>query len=405
MRNLIVLLIVLGCGIARAEDWPRWLGPRGDGISRETRLAEHWPVQGPAKLWSLPIGEGFSSPVAVEGKIYLFTLVDQKRETLQAFDAANGKVLWTESYDGGWADAYPGSRATPVIENGRIYTYGGKGDLVAWELGAGKIIWRTNVMEQTNVRTNLGWGLSSSPLIIGDLICVQDGAGGPIAVGLNKNTGKIAWQSEARGLGGYAHPILADVSGSRQLIVFGGNAVYGMDPASGRTIWQEPWTTKYDVNAMTPVYRDGHLLISSSYDSGAMMLQLSAGGANRLWAHRDAQHIRSRFPAAVLDGNTLYANSEGTLKAMSWPDGKILWSNRQIRLGPGGSFVRVGDKLITLSERGELMLIKATPQGATKISSVKLADSDRNWSTPLIYQCKLYVKTTEELICLDISAK
>ncbi len=408
MVRIAVFTCVMMAGVARAEDWPRWRGPLGDGISREAGLVDAWPEAGPKKLWSAMVGVGFSSPVVVGGRVYIFTLVDDQAETLHALDAQSGQVLWAQAHEGGWAKrSYPGSRATPTIEDDRIYTFGGRGDLICRMLADGKQIWHVNVMEATGVTKTQEWGLASSPLIVGNLIYVQNGVGGPIAVAVNKADGKLVWQSEAKGLAGYAHPILVDVSGTKQLIVFGGDAVHGIDPADGRTIWSEPWQTKYDVNATTPVYRDGHLLVTSGYDSGAMMLRLSATGAEKLWAYRDARghkHIKSRFPGVVLDHDVLYANCEGILRAMSWPDGKILWETRAVRFGTGGSFVRHGERLIGLSERGELMLVKATADGAEKVAGVKIDDGNQNWATPTVSGGRLYVKTTEALHCFDVSA-
>ena len=131
---------------ARAEDWPRWRGPRGDGISTEVELGRSWPAKGLKKIWSAPAGEGFSSPVAVNGVVYLFHQHDGA-EHLTALDAATGKVLWSESDKGGWTGSYPGTRATPTIEGGVIYTFGGLGDLTARQLTTGARLWRLNVLQ------------------------------------------------------------------------------------------------------------------------------------------------------------------------------------------------------------------------------------------------------------------
>src|SRR5215213_3755378 len=79
--------------IRAAEDWPKWRGPRGDGISRETNLAEKWPEAGPPRLWEADTGLGYSSPIAAGGRVYLFSL-DNKHETLTCFDAQTGDLLW-----------------------------------------------------------------------------------------------------------------------------------------------------------------------------------------------------------------------------------------------------------------------------------------------------------------------
>jgi outer membrane protein assembly factor BamB len=386
------------------EDWPRWRGPREDGISRETGIVSQLPPGGPPQVWSADVGIGYSSPVAVGGRLYLFTLV-QGKETLTAFDAGSGQILWSDESAGpAWKTRYPGTRATPVVEGDAIYTYGGGGELTCRDLASGKPRWTVNILKTTGSEP-LGWGQGSSPLLVGDLMYVQSGQGGAIAVAVKKGDGSVAWQSEARGVGGYAHPILADVSGQQQLVVFGGKAVFGMDPASGKTLWQQPWETNFDVNAATPVYRDGHVFVSSEYNKGCMMLRLTPGGAEKLWENKEVQ---SKVNGMILDGDHLYANSSGTIKCMSWPDGKIAWSaaDSSLRLGAGGSIVRVGnDRLLAMSDRGKLTIARATPEKIEVLGQSQLLDGREVWATPLLYGGRLYAKGDTELVCFDLTGK
>ena len=387
-----------------AEDWPKWLGPRGDGISRETGLLEKWPEEGPKKLWQAKVGIGFSSPVAVEGRVYLMhTTPDKKRDVLTCFDADTGKVIWEESYEGAYSGEYPGTRATPTIADGRIYTYGGNGQLVCRELATGKAVWFIGILKETGAR-NLPWGLASSPLLYKDRIYVQNGNGGPMVVAVDRNTGKIVLQSES-GMGSYATLVIADVGPQKQLIAFTGKAIRGMDPDTLKTIWSHEWVTSWDVNACTPLYRDGHVLLSSDYNHGSIMLKLNPGAApTKLW---EDKKMRAHFQPLILDGGVFYGNDQGTLKCIAWPGGEQKWEARErnLRLMNGGSLVRVGDKLIAMSERGMLSLLKATPEGCTLISQVQLFQGNPIWSTPLIYRGRLYAKGVEEFVCLDISGK
>jgi outer membrane protein assembly factor BamB len=398
-------VIALSALAARAEEWPKWLGPREDGISRATGLLDKWPEAGPRQVWAVSsIGIGYSSPVGLDGRIYLFTLDDQaKRDVLTCFNADTGKVIWQESYANGYTADYKGTRATPLIDGQFIYTYGGNGQLTCRNLADGKLIWQTSIMQETGGQ-NLRWGLASTPLLYNGKLHVQAGANAPILVAVDQKTGKIAWESE-KGLGGYAHPILADVDGRKQMIAFGGNAVWGFDADTGKTLWKEKWETRYDVNAMTPVYRNGLLFVSSAYDRGCMMLRLTATGAEKLWENKN---MKAHFQPVLFEDGVLYGNSQGTLTCLDWATGEIKWQNRDtaMRLGNGGSINRVGDKLITMSERAKLSLLKADPQGFEVISQVdRLFDGNHIWSTPLIYRGRLYCKGTDELVCLDISGK
>jgi outer membrane protein assembly factor BamB len=385
-----------------AQDWPKWLGPNGNGISTETSIAADWPRSGPKQFWSKPVGAGHSSPVAADGRVYVFHMTGNQ-DALTCFDADSGKVIWNQTYNGGWTKNYNGTRATPTIEkdDNRIYTYGGAGHLVCRELKTGKPVWALDVLKATGSRA-LEWGQASSPLIVGDHIFVQSGDGGALCIAVDKKTGRPVWQSQARDKGGYAHIIHIDAGSGPQLVVFGGKALYGLDPRTGRTLWRESWQTEYDVNAATPVYRDGHLFVSSEYNHGCMMLRLDGRGARKLWEKRD---IQCKFQPPILDGEHLYANSAGRIKCMSWPDGRIVWENRdrQLDLGAGGSMVRVGERLITLSERGKLSLAQATPEGIRLIGQKQQFDAREVWSTLLLYNGRLYAKGGDEFVCLDVS--
>ena len=384
-----------------AEDWPRWRGPRGDGISRETNLAERWPETGPPRLWTAEVGLGYASPVAVAGRVYLFTLTGAK-DTLTCFDADSGRILWNVQDSPGWTRSYEGTRATPTIEADRIYTFGGSGDLVCRNLADGAAVWKINIL-QTKGSDPLRWGTSSSPLISGNHVYVQGGQTGPVAMAVDKTSGKVAWQSQATGQAGYAPLVSVDVGGTPQLIVFAGTALIGMDPASGKTIWEEAWTTEYGVNGATPLYRDGQLFVSSAYDKGCMMLRLTPTGATKLWENKDVQ---SRFQGMIHEGDVVYANSEGVLKCMNWADGKVLWQSREPGLNKGGSLVRVGGTpwMVTMSERGELTLAKVSPEKIEIVSQSKVFDDgSETWATPLLYGGRLYAKGEKEFACFDVS--
>lgn len=403
----LVGILLLSTLIASAEDWPMWRGPHADGISKETSAIPAWPAGGPKQLWSKTVGIGFSTPVAVAGRVYIFAIADNNKDTLYAFDAEKGTDLWKQDYDsqfqgkltGSMTGGWKGTRASPVIENNRIYTLGYAGDLVCRELETGKPLWHVNTLVITNANP-CEWGQASNPLIDGDSLYVGGGNGGAVAIAVSKKTGDVIWKAE-KALGGYSQPILIDAQGTRQIIVLGGDKVFGLDPKTGRTIWKEPWKTMYDVNAATPIYRDGYLFISSNYDHGCMMLQLTPTGATKLWETKD---MKAHFPSPVLEGDVLYGNSQGSVRCLTWPDGKVKWTAKD-KIGNGGSMLRVGDKLLMLSERGKLILSRATPQGIEKLGEAQIFDGNQIWSSPILYNGKLYAKGTDDFACFDLSRK
>jgi outer membrane protein assembly factor BamB len=404
-------LLLTSWASAASQEWPKWLGPNGDGIATDP-IADKWPTDGPPKVWEQKVGLGYSSPIGFDGKIYLFSQ-DGNKDVLSAFDADTGKPVWSQSYvvtikaNGtqaqNSANKLPLPLATPTIDSGKIYTYGGGGDLVCRKLEDGSAVWQLNVLKETNEQI-LVWNEASSPLVTDKYVYVQAGKGGPTAVAVDKSTGRIAWMSEAKTVGGYAAITAIEVDGTRELVVFGGDTLYGMDPETGKTLWATPWKTRFDVNASTPIYHDHHLFISSDYDHGSMVLTLSASGAKEDFSEAD-RILMLKYQPAIYDDGVLYANSMGFITCVHWPDLKRQWKTRDGDLQEGGTMVRDGDKLVTMSMNGTLSLIQATPETHKLISQFKVFDFSKTWSTPLIYHSKLYAMGEDQLVCLDIGKK
>lgn len=386
-------------GRAPAEEWPQWLGPRLDGISREIQIADGWPADGPPRLWEAEVGLGHASPIALGGRVYVFTnLVG--REALTAFDAATGKLVWSVESPCSWSGTHPGTRASPVIAADRIYTFGASGDLICRSLSDGAPRWAVNVLTTTGAK-NLRWGASSPPLLAGGRIYVQGGAEGPTCVAVDASTGALAWQSESKRPAGYARVTMIRLGEREQLVVFGGDSIIAMDPGTGRTIWTEPWPTKEHVNCTPPLCSDGHLFVTSGEGQGAAMWKLAdAQKPTRLWENRDLQGY---FQSPILEDGHVYINNAGILTCLKFPTGEITWSanDPQLRMNYGGSMVRVGDKLILLSARGRLSLLQASPTGFRRVAQVQVLEGAEIYATPLLYAGRLYLKGMHELICLD----
>ena len=401
---MAMTVVIAGSSVALGDDWPRWRGSRGDGFSHETGLMDKWPEDLKA-LWSVDaIGQGYAGPAVSNGRVYLFSLINGN-DTLTCYDADRGKEIWKQSYEGGWTGGYPGTRCTPYIEGDRIYTFGGMGELTARELATGKEIWRTNIVKVAGGQIT-GWAAASNPLIDGDRIYVQGCGNARIALGFDKHTGDLVWRSQAKGNGGYAHPIMADVQGKKQLIVFGAEGPYGIDPGNGRTIWHKSWQNSTNVSAADPIYRDGYLFISSAYGSGTSMYRLSPGGAQKVWENKT---IEDRIQPAILDGDHLYINSEGTLTCVQWPDGIVKWrSDKKEKnlLGIGGTMIRVDkDKMILFSQSGRLTLAKVTPEGYQRLSNVPdFVDGSELFAMPAVADGKLFLRGNTELVCVKIKA-
>jgi len=237
---VILGLLLLWADASRADDWPQWRGPNRDGVWRETGILESFPPDGLKVLWRAPVGPGFSSPVVAQGRVYLIhseLMRPNAKERVQCFDAVNGKVLWTFSYDVSYPDwAFTpepgmGPAATPIVWDNKLYTLGDKSDLICFDALKGDVLWKKNLETEYGVEQ---FCFNASPLIEGNLLilCIGSyGGGSPSCVlALNKDSGNEVWKTSTEGLTN-SSPVAITAGGTRQVIVWTQKSVMSLpDP-------------------------------------------------------------------------------------------------------------------------------------------------------------------------------
>ena len=224
VRHLFVVTVVLLSAAYTAlaqsgADWPQWRGPNRDGISKETGLMKQWPAEGPPLVWKANgAGRGYSSFSISNGKLYTMGLRGD-REFVIAFDVATGKEAWATPHGSAFRnDRGDGPRGTPTIDGDRVYALGGNGDLSALDARTGKIVWSKNILREFG-GSNITWGISESPLVLGNKVLVNPGARGASIVALNKAAGSVIWKSQ-NDEAGYSSAIPVDVNGITQVVFF-----------------------------------------------------------------------------------------------------------------------------------------------------------------------------------------
>jgi outer membrane protein assembly factor BamB len=273
-----------------AADWPQFHGPAGDNISTETGLLQQWPDGGPPLIWTAKgIGEGFASVSTANGLVFTAGNINDKT-VITALDM-DGQLVWQAPCGDGWTKSFPGVRATPTIDGDRLYFETPLGDVVCLDAQTGERLWGLNILEKFDGQ-NITWALAESVVIDGDkAICCPFGDKGSI-VALDKRTGETIWA--AKGVGdkaGYATATLAEFAGMRMVLAMSGKALVGVNAENGELLFRYEHITKYDVNALKPIHKDGRVFISSGYRSGSEMIQLSVTDgkvtAKQAWESKD----------------------------------------------------------------------------------------------------------------------
>jgi outer membrane protein assembly factor BamB len=401
MTPRIALVASLGLSLTSftaSADWLHYRGPTQNGV-----VAEALPHSLPKDinpLWKINVGTGLSS-VTVKGD-HVFTAGnrDKRNDVLVCLDAKTGKEVWRYQYPQALEAKYfeGGPRSTPTIEDGNVYWVAQYGDLFCIDAATGKVKWYKHYQKDFGGRRP-EWGYAGSPTVDGDLLFVDVGGEGASTVALNKNTGAVVWKSGSDEAG-YGSPVVADLHGKRVVLVFKARAVVGYDVKNGAEQFRTEWKTDFDVNAISPVVTGSSVLISSGYNTGAALFKVGSGGLERAWFQKK---LRSQMNTPVvtqghvfgIDGN----NGGGNLVCLNLADGSEKWREKSVR---GGSLVLAGDKLICLSEQGELVIAEASPAGFKPLLRNQLLDG-RSWVQPTLSGGKLFLKNnTGDLLCVQL---
>ena len=395
MRPLFLVLLAVQCAIAAESSWPQFGGPHRDFTLAAGALPNAWPEHGPAVVWKRPLGDGYSG-IAVDGGI-LYTLYEKHdQDSVIALDAKTGKTLWEHALSRKTSrslnlDNGPGPHSTPLVVNGRVFAVNTVGRLASLDAKTGAATWESDLWEQYGGVLDRGYG--ASPMAWKDLIILPIGGRGHAVMAFHQKDGTVAWQhgdSKAT----FSSPMLIQLGNITQMVVFCGDEVVAFNPDNGDTQWTFAHKTDYGLNIALPTYgSDGIMVLSSAYSGGSRGLQLTWTGSRtevkELWAHK---RLRLHHNNALRIGDVVYASSgdfgPAPLTAVNVKDGKILWQDR----GLGKcSLIGAGDRVLLLSEDGELAIADLSPTGMKILSRAQVAQN-RSWTAPSVVDGVAFIR-------------
>jgi outer membrane protein assembly factor BamB len=405
--KLFLRLAVLGLALgALAADWPQLLGPSRNGTSTETALVDTWPRKGPPVVWQRPVGEGYASPVVAAGRLILFHRVGDE-DVVESLEARTGKPQWKYPYRTNFESPYGkgnGTRSTPVVAADRVYTLGGGGQLHCLDLKTGRKVWAKELHELYRVPRSF-FGVGTTPLVEGKLLIVNVGGEGAGVVAFDRENGKEVWKATSHEAS-YSSPIAATVDGVRHVFVFTRTGLVSVSPADGKVRFTKRWRSRIDasVNAAMPVLVGGdHLFLSSSYNTGAVLLKVKKDGVEEVWKNQTSLSAHFSTPVAV--GEQLYGfdgrQEEGAvLRCIDWKTGKVRWTEKDYGCG---SMVAAGKKLFVLSEHGDLALLEANPARYTEKARATVLGSPCRAHLALANGL-LYGRDGRKVVCWKVKA-
>lgn len=388
---------------AVGEDWYRWRGANGNGRVEDAAWNQDWNKEQPTVAWTCSVGTGFSSVVVKDGRAYTIGHVGTE-DVVHCLDVSSGEVIWKFGYPAELDDRdfEGGPTSTPTIDGDRLYVLGRAGELFCFAAASGELQWQKQIVEETDVRLP-GWGLSAAPFVIGDTLLLNVGEAG---AAVNKHSGELLWSSADRECG-YATPVLiqdasASGDGASKAILASGRSYLCVDVASGEQLWSVRWLTSFNCNAADPILHDGKMFLCSGYNRGAALFELGDGQdqPSVIWKSKE---MKNQIHGSILYQDHLYGidgdmETDARLRCLDWATGDVIWSVDDLH--PGGLAI-VGDKLLLLTESGELILAAASPAGWAPSASLKVL-SEKTWTAPVFCGGRVYCRSIAgTLVCVD----
>lgn len=403
----LLSLSLLAPARTAASDWNQLGGAGRDYRVDSLSLATSWPEEGPREVWRVPLGAGYSGIAAVGDRLFTMYREDETEITV-ALSAADGARLWERRDAAPFAPYHrmehgSGPHLTPLVVDGVVFTAGIHGNLMALDAATGELRWRRELIREMG-GSEMDRGYSSSPIAHGDHLIAVVGGEGQGLVAFRRADGEPVWRSldlEAS----YSSPLLIEIGGREQLVLFGREAVVAVDPNDGSELWRHGHPTSYGLNISVPLWNadEDRLFVSSAYNGGSRVLALENGErgttVEEVWAHKQ---MRIHIGNAVRFGEVVWG-ANGDFGAVPFTGvradtGEIVHRTREIARAYA---LRVGDLLLALDEDGVLTLARPRSDTLDILEQRPILQS-RTWTPPTVAGARLYARDQDTLVALEL---
>ncbi|MFO0965546.1 MAG: PQQ-binding-like beta-propeller repeat protein [Gemmataceae bacterium] len=406
LRTCLVVSVALLASAAHADDWPQWLGIHRDGVSKETGLIKTWPKDGPPRLWSKKVGEGYSGPVVAGERLVVFHRVGDE-EVVACWKAESGEEVWKFAYPTSYQDALgkgDGPRSTPCIAGKRVVTLGAEGKLHCVDLEKGTKVWGVDLQKVYRIPP-IYFGVGTSPLVVGDRVLINVGGKDAGIVAFSMESGKELWKA-TNDPASYSSPAVWQDGDKKRAVFLTREGVVILDLATGSVLYQQRWRARIaaSVNAATPLILGNEAFFSASYDTGALLLRL---GKKITEEWNSDELMSNHYNTCVFKDGHLYGfhgreESKPAFRCVELKTKKVCWEKDRYGCG---AMVLAGDRLTVLLESGEMALVVPRPERYEEIGRFTAFRAPPCRAQIALSGGRLYGRDQSELSCWDLRAK
>ena len=388
----------------RAEPWPGWRGPRGDGTCLEDDVPTHWDPAWAVWKTVLP-GIGHASPIVWGDRVFTVTaLPDSEERILLCVDRSAGEILWQQTVVRGPLEKLHKENShasgTPATDGERVYVAFRVGDEIvaaAHDFATGEQLWLVRPGTHTGE-----WGFSNEPVLFKDKVILDgDSKGDSFLVALSRTDGRELWRVDRTRKGiSYSAPLIRDLAGRTQMIQCGDRSVTSFDPNTGGEIWRVDGPSQEFV--ATPVYSDGAglVFISSSWPKQILLAIRPDGHGDVTETHvawRDTKGA-PYVPSMIVAGDYLLSvNNFGVAFCYEAATGRVLWEEKLGRTHASPVLVR--GSVYFINDDGQVNVIKPGPR-FERIAQYDLGEGC--YASPAISDGQVFLRGFNHLFCVGM---
>jgi outer membrane protein assembly factor BamB len=392
--------------------WPGFRGPNLDGVSPNSgKLANSWPEEGPPRLWSVDLGEGYAGAAIRDGRVYVFDY-DQEAgaDALRCLSFDDGREIWRFSYPLKVKRNHGMSRTVPAVTDRYVVGLGPKCHVTCLDAKTGEERWMIDLVREYGT-TVPQWYAGQCPLILGNLVILAPAGPDVLMLAADLETGEVVWKTPNPSGWKMTHTSIVpvEVAGTNILVNCGSRGVSGVDAATGYLLFEtNAWKIGIATVATPVPVGDGRVFFSGGYNAGAVMMKINrtAGGGFEPEVLYRLEHevFGATQQTPILFKGHLYGiRPDGQLVCLDL-SGEIRWASGPKATFGLGPFV-VGDDLIyALDDDGHLSLMRATPERFERLAQSRILDGPDAWGPLALAGGRLIARDLRKMVCVEVKA-